>query len=85
MKTLKTTILFFLLTLSIGATAQEITSPREFFGFEMGADRELARWDRIVEYFEYLDEQSDRIQVTDLGPQPKAIPICSRSSRRPRT
>ena len=55
-------------------SAQEIAPPKEFFGFEMGADRELARWDRIVEYFEYLDDQSDRIQVTDLGPSTEGNP-----------
>ena len=74
MKITKPTILLFLLVLGMTATAQEITPPKEFFGFEMGADRELARWDKIVEYFEYLDEQSGRIQVTDLGPSTEGNP-----------
>lgn len=58
----------------MAAPAQEITPPKDFFGFEMGADRELARWDKIVEYFEYLDDQSDRMQVVDLGPSTEGHP-----------
>jgi len=54
--------------------ANDITPPDRFFGFRLGTDRELARWDKIVEYFELLDEQSDRIQVTDLGPSTEGHP-----------
>ena len=28
-----------------------ITTPDEFFGFKIGADKKLARWDKITEYF----------------------------------
>jgi hypothetical protein len=45
----------------------KITSPEEFFGFRLGDDRKLARWDRIVDYFWRLDEESDRIKVVELG------------------
>jgi hypothetical protein len=44
-----------------------VTSPEEFFGFRLGDDRKLARWDRIVDYFWRLDEESDRIKVVELG------------------
>ena len=27
----------------------QITSPEKFFGFQMGADRKLVRWDKAVE------------------------------------
>ena len=43
---------------------QKITSPESFFGFALGEDRKIARWDKIVEYYKLLDQQSDRIQVT---------------------
>jgi len=37
---------------TIDSAAQEkVTTPENFFGFKMGADRKLARWDRIVDYF----------------------------------
>ncbi len=44
-----------------------ITSPEDFFGFRLGDDRKLARWDKIVDYFWRLDEESDRIKVVELG------------------
>jgi hypothetical protein len=44
----------------------KVLSPEEFFGHKMGADRKLARWDRIVEYFWQLDA-SPRVKVTELG------------------
>lgn len=59
-----------------GATAQNhVTTPDDFFGHQLGADRTLARWDRIVEYFELLEEESDRIQVTNLGPTTEGHPF----------
>lgn len=44
-----------------------IPSPEEFFGFKMGADLKLARWDKIVDYFQLLAKNSDKIRVTELG------------------
>ena len=44
-----------------------IPSPKEFYGFKMGSDRKLARWDKIVEYLHVLDRNSDRIKVSELG------------------
>ncbi len=50
------------------AQAQQITSPEQFFGFQMGADRKMARWDRMVEYYKLLEQSSDRIDVVEMGP-----------------
>jgi hypothetical protein len=44
-----------------------IPSPRDFFGFSMGSDGNLAGWGKIVEYFQLLDEHSDRVIVRNLG------------------
>src|SRR5207342_3779419 len=52
------------------ATAQAptgIQSPEQFFGFRIGSDNKLARWDRIVEYMRQVDTGSDRIQMRELG------------------
>jgi len=51
-----------------GVSAQQIPSPEEFFGFQMGADRHLARWDKLVEYYQLLDQESPRIHVENMGP-----------------
>ncbi|MGI6345239.1 MAG: M14 family metallopeptidase [Bacillota bacterium] len=52
-----------------------ITSPEVFFGHQLGADRKIARWDKIVEYFNLLAKESDRIQVIDLGPSTEGHPF----------
>ena len=44
-----------------------IPSPEDFFGFSMGTSEKLARWERIVEYFELIDANSERVQVTRVG------------------
>lgn len=45
----------------------KIISPKEFFGFDAGEDKQLARWDKIVEYFYLLETQSDCIRVINMG------------------
>jgi hypothetical protein len=52
-----------------------VTSPQAFFGFQLGSDRQIARWDRIVAYFQQLDAQSDRIAVSELGPSTEGHPF----------
>ncbi len=48
--------------------AQQIPTPEAFFGFQMGADRHLARWDKLVAYYQLLDRQSPRVHVVNMGP-----------------
>ena len=55
--------------------AQEIPSPEDFFGHVMGADRALARWDRLVEYYHLLGERSPRLEVRDMGPSTMGHPF----------
>lgn len=50
---------------ALGQTA--IPTPEAFFGFPMGAEKKLAAWDRIVEYFQIVDRGSDRVLVQELG------------------
>ncbi len=57
------------------AVAQQIPSPEEFFGYQMGADRRLARWDRLVEYYNLLGERSERMQVVNMGPSTLGNPF----------
>jgi len=54
---------------------KKITSPEEFFGFQMGSDRKMARWDKIVEYFMLLEKQSDKIKVINMGPSTEGNPF----------
>jgi hypothetical protein len=43
------------------------TSPETFLGFKVGADRKLADYNQIQAYFQKLDQESDRIQVLNIG------------------
>ena len=47
--------------------AAQIPAPEEFFGHRMGADRKLAKWDRLVEYYELIGQESDRVRVENVG------------------
>jgi hypothetical protein len=44
-----------------------LPTPEQFFGFRMGADRTLANWDRLLEYYRTLAKASDRVALVDLG------------------
>lgn len=55
--------------------ASLVTSPEDFFGFQLGSDRKIARWDRIVDYFRKLERQSSKIKVVDMGPSTEGNPF----------
>jgi Zinc carboxypeptidase len=58
------------------AIAQEITAPEKFFGFQLGADKKMARWDKIVEYYGALEKQSGgRMKVINMGPTSMGNPF----------
>ena len=54
---------------------QTITSPEQFFGYPLGTDRKMARWDEIVKYFDLLDQESDRIRTINMGPSTEGNPF----------
>ncbi|MCZ6678392.1 MAG: M14 family metallopeptidase [Candidatus Poribacteria bacterium] len=54
---------------------EQVTVPEAFFGFQLGTDRKIARWDKIVDYFWQLAKQSDKIQVIDMGPSTEGHPF----------
>ncbi len=54
---------------------RSITSPESFFGHQLGADRKIARWDKIVQYFEQLAQESDSIKVYDVGKSTEGNPF----------
>jgi hypothetical protein len=44
-----------------------LPSPEQFFGFQMGADRKLANWDKLHEYYQSLAKRSNKMQLVELG------------------
>jgi hypothetical protein len=47
--------------------AQQIPSPAQQFGHEIGADRKLVDWDGIVRYLRMVGERSDRVNFHEVG------------------
>ncbi len=64
-RTLTAGILFVLLSAALWA--QTIPTPEKFFGFPIGAEQKLARWDKIVDYMRLVDRASDRMILQEPG------------------
>ena len=58
--------LFALALLAAGVQAA-VPTPQSHFGHEIGVDRELLDWDKVVGYFRALEQSSDEIRVEELG------------------
>jgi Zinc carboxypeptidase len=53
-----------------------VTSPEKFFGFQLGADRKMARWDKIVQYYNLIEKQSGgKMKVINMGPTMNGNPF----------
>src|SRR5579871_1393379 len=57
------------------ARAQTVTPPEQYFGFKIGSDRKLVRYDKIVEYLRYVASRSDRVRVRNLGATTQGNPF----------
>lgn len=53
----------------------QVTSPEAFFGFQLGCDRKIAAWHKIVAYLRLLEQESDCLQVIDMGPSTEGNPF----------
>jgi hypothetical protein len=49
------------------AAQQAVPHPDQYFGFKIGADGELARYPKILEYFQLLAKQTNRVKYEELG------------------
>jgi hypothetical protein len=60
--------LLVVLVVGICALAQsKVTSPKEQFGFNIGDDYQLTNYVQLTEYWKKLDQQSDRLTLTEIG------------------
>jgi hypothetical protein len=64
---LKKTFVIFLLLLFVPFFLGAQTSPEEFLGHKVGADRKLADYNQIQAYFQKLDQESGKIKVLTIG------------------
>ncbi|MBT8263827.1 MAG: zinc carboxypeptidase, partial [Muriicola sp.] len=71
---MKKQLLFLVLLVSFSLQAQEIKSPSEFLGYELGT--QFTRHHEVVDYYQYLAEAaSDRIQLTEYGKTNERRPL----------
>ncbi|UYM05649.1 M14 family zinc carboxypeptidase [Solicola gregarius] len=61
--------------LSSQAPAAGLDSPEDYFGFEMGAEGKLARWDDIVAYYKMIADESDRVLYEERGTTSAGLPF----------
>src|SRR5829696_7072157 len=47
--------------------APRVTSPKDFFGFNIGDDWKLANYDQFSAYWKKLDGESNRMIVQEIG------------------
>ncbi len=52
-----------------------LPTPEQYFGFRIGADTKLARWDKMVEYYRLIEKASDRVRVRELGKSTEGHPF----------
>ena len=66
-----------LVLLALAAVApSQITAPEKFFGFQLGADRKIARWDKMVDYYQLLEKQGGgKLKVVNMGPSTQGNPF----------
>ncbi len=70
---LLTTALVAVLSLALSAQPARVPrsaptqSPDQFFGFHIGADGELARYPKIVEYLQHLAKSTSRVKFEEIG------------------
>jgi hypothetical protein len=64
------------LTRTTEAQGQQGTppSPEKFFGFQMGADRKLATWDKLHDYYQLLAKTSNKLRLVELGKSSEGRP-----------
>jgi hypothetical protein len=69
-------LLTLVLIASLAQAQSRITPPEKFFGFQLGSDRKMARWDKIVEYFAMLEKEGGgRLKVMNMGPSTMGHPF----------
>jgi hypothetical protein len=77
----KTTILLSVFLLSLlffpgyQAFSQNITSPEDHFGFQVGADYHLIDYEQAVEYWKKLEAESPRIRLFEYGKSSDGRPM----------
>lgn len=62
-----------------------VPTPQSHFGHEIGADRTVLDWEKVVSYFQALARTSDRIRVEELGKSTEGRPFIAAVIAEPET
>ena len=70
-------VLFCVLLLlsAMPSLAQKIPAPNDVLGFTPGDDRKLASWAQVIDYFQKLDNASDRVKFEEIGKSTNGNPF----------
>ena len=68
-----------------GAARAAVPTPRSYFGHEIGADKTVMDWDKVVGYFQALAKSSDKIRVEELGKTAEGRPFIAATIADPET
>ncbi len=52
---------------TVPAAETTVTSPKQFFGFSIGDDYQLANYTQLAEYWHKLERESNRMKVVEIG------------------
>jgi hypothetical protein len=77
--------LFVLLCAAAWSLCAAVPTPKSYFGHEIGADRTVLDWDKVVSYFQELSKTSDRIRVQELGKSTEGRPFLAAVIAAPET
>jgi hypothetical protein len=77
--------LFVLLCAAAWSLCAAVPTPKSYFGHEIGADRTVLDWDKVVSYFQELAKTSDRIRVQELGKTTEGRPFLAAVIAAPET
>ena len=60
-------LLLVALPVALPAQAPAIPTPESVFGFAPGAEKKLANYEQVVEYYRKVDAASDRVRLFEAG------------------
>ncbi len=80
MRTRKLALLLF-----VWSAFAAVPTPKSYFGHEIGEDKTVLDWDKVVGYFQLLAKSSDRIQVEELGKTADGRPFIAATIADPET
>src|SRR5882757_4190669 len=60
---------------AVVSLAAAVQTPEQYFGFRIGSDKKLVRYDKGIEYLQKLASESDRVRYRNLGPTTNGVPF----------